>query len=71
MVQTFHERGRKRYGPGSPCRRHDDSGSPSSDTVWSREPENAVQALRDQPEDRGEAEEADFNVIGPHAMVPG
>ncbi|NIE81743.1 transposase family protein [Asaia sp. As-1742] len=33
MVQSFHRNGRKHYGPGSPRERHDDSGSPSSDTA--------------------------------------
>ena len=37
---------------------HNDRGDPSSGTAWSREPERFRQALRDQPQDRGQVEEA-------------
>ena len=45
---------------GSPRERQGDSGSPSSDTTWSREPEGAGETLRDQSEDRGKVEEANL-----------
>ena len=50
---------RMRYWPGSSWERHDDRGSPSSDTTQSREPEDAFEALRDQSKDRRQVVEAD------------
>ncbi len=41
----------KHYGLASIRERHDDRGSPSSNTKWSREPEGAFQTARDQSED--------------------
>jgi hypothetical protein len=32
MVRSFHLSGRRHYGPGSPWKRHNDRGGPSSDT---------------------------------------
>ena len=37
---------RENRGSGSSRERHDDSGSPSCDTAWSREPEEAGEAIR-------------------------
>ena len=55
-----------RYGPSSTWERHDDCGGPSSDTAWSREPEGAGQALRDQPEDRRQVAEARLGFRSPN-----
>ncbi len=46
MVQSSRVSGRKRCGSGSSRRRHSDTGSPSSDTAWSRKPQRPRQALR-------------------------
>ena len=54
----YPQHGGMRYGTGFTRERHDDRDGPSSDTAWSREPEDAGQAPRHQPEDRREVEEA-------------
>jgi hypothetical protein len=47
MVQSSQVNGRTHYGPGSPRLRHNDSGSSSSDTAYSREPGGTHQPLLD------------------------
>ena len=58
MVHSYRQNGGMRYGPGSPRQRHNDRGSPSSNPASSSEPESPGHALRHQPEDRRQVEEA-------------
>ncbi len=58
MVHSFRQNGAKRYGPSSTRERQNERGAPSSDTAKSRELEGAGEALRREPEDGCQVEEA-------------
>src|SRR5204862_4037312 len=58
MVHYFLRHGGMHFGPSSSWQRHYDRGNVSSDTAYSREPEDRGQAPRHQSKDRSQMEEA-------------
>src|SRR5437763_15309271 len=58
MVHYFLRHGGMHCGPSSSWQRHDDRGNPSSNTAYSREPEDRGQAPRHQSTDRSQMAQA-------------